>query len=169
MKKKNKNKGFSLVELIVVVAIMAILVGVLGPQYIKYVERSRQSADANNLEALVTSLKIAGADGIYTIPNGKYTFQINQDGAKLTYQAAQGAAGGTAIGKDVIDAVKEYTGYDFGDSAEGSSDPSNIRLKSGKWQGNAISAVIDVTSTGAMTVTYTPEDLLVILDNTSKK
>ena len=43
--KKTNNKGFSLVELIIVIAIMAILVGVLAPQYLKYVEKSRVSAD----------------------------------------------------------------------------------------------------------------------------
>ena len=38
MKKENmNNKGFSLVELIIVIAIMAILIVVLAPQYLKYV------------------------------------------------------------------------------------------------------------------------------------
>ena len=43
MEKKQRtlnNKGFSLIELIVVIAIMAILVSVLAPQFMKYVEDS---------------------------------------------------------------------------------------------------------------------------------
>ena len=40
---------------VIVVAILAILVGLLAPQYTKYVEKSRKSADANNLEELVKS------------------------------------------------------------------------------------------------------------------
>ena len=43
--KKLNNKGFSLVELIIVIAIMAILVGVVGTQVIPYLENSRKAKD----------------------------------------------------------------------------------------------------------------------------
>ena len=65
--KKTNNKGFSLVELIIVVAIMAILIGVLAPQYIKYVEKSRKSADAQLVESCRTALQVALTDDEYAI------------------------------------------------------------------------------------------------------
>ena len=59
---KLNNKGFSLVELIIVIAIMAVLIGVLAPQYLKYVEKSRQSADLDSIDAMVNAVTIYSAD-----------------------------------------------------------------------------------------------------------
>ena len=63
MNKKQKsltNKGFSLVELIIVIAIMAVLVCVLAPQYIKYLDKSKISSDKqltdNVRQAMTTTL-----------------------------------------------------------------------------------------------------------------
>ncbi len=65
-KKEMNNKGFSLVELIIVIAIMAILVGVLAPQFIKYIERSRVSKDMQNVQQAKTAVEayIAGNEGV---------------------------------------------------------------------------------------------------------
>ncbi|MCR5473585.1 MAG: prepilin-type N-terminal cleavage/methylation domain-containing protein [Lachnospiraceae bacterium] len=61
-KKEMNNKGFSLVELIIVIAIMAILVGVLAPQFIKYVESSRQSTDISAVSEYKTAVESWVAD-----------------------------------------------------------------------------------------------------------
>lgn len=64
--KKMNNKGFSLVELIIVIAIMAILVGVLAPQYLKYVEKSRRSSDMDQLDSVYTACSTAAGDADIT-------------------------------------------------------------------------------------------------------
>ena len=49
---RKANKGFTLVELIIVIAVIAVLSAVVAPQYIKYVERSRQGVDASTLQEI---------------------------------------------------------------------------------------------------------------------
>ena len=60
--KKMNNKGFSLVELIIVIAIMAVLVGILAPQYLKYVNNSKVSTDISNAEQIATTINVAVSD-----------------------------------------------------------------------------------------------------------
>lgn len=60
--KKTNNKGFSLVELIVVIAIMAVLMVVVAPQMLRYVERTRIQRDNTAISEIANAVKIAMAD-----------------------------------------------------------------------------------------------------------
>ena len=56
---KKNNKGFSLIELIIAVAILVVLSGLLAPQLIKYVERSRESKDMQALDSVYVAVNTA--------------------------------------------------------------------------------------------------------------
>ena len=61
-----KNEGFSLVELIIVIALMCVLVGLLAPQFLKYVEQSRRSRDIQNADQLREAFLADIAEGKIT-------------------------------------------------------------------------------------------------------
>lgn len=59
--KKTTNKGFSMVELIIVIAIMAILAAALAPSLIKYINKSRLSTDLSTGNSIVSAATSAMA------------------------------------------------------------------------------------------------------------
>ncbi len=61
MKRKmiSDNAGFSLVELIIVIAIMAVLAAAIAPAIIRYIVKARKAVDIANAEAIGSSLNAA--------------------------------------------------------------------------------------------------------------
>ena len=58
---KQDNRGFSLVEIIIVIAVMAILTGIIAPQVATYVEESRQAKDLQLVNSIFTVVQTAVA------------------------------------------------------------------------------------------------------------
>lgn len=54
-----RNRGFSLMELLVVVAIIAILTGVLAPMLIRYVNKARLSSDIDTGKEIAKAILVA--------------------------------------------------------------------------------------------------------------
>ena len=104
-----KNQGFSLVELIVVVAIMAILVGVLAPAYLRYVEKSRKSTDVSAISEMMGAAEKVAIDPELTVPVGS-KFNIAVGSGKVTLSFGAGSAGDDVLTewKKVANATKDY-------------------------------------------------------------
>lgn len=58
-RKKKNDKGFSLIELIIAIAILVILTGLLAPNILRYVEKSRVAKDMQTLDTVYEAVQIA--------------------------------------------------------------------------------------------------------------
>ncbi len=135
--RKKDNKGFTLVELVIVVAILAILVGILAPQYTKYVEKSRKSADVDNMDEIVKAVQV------YVVDKGAQKGG-NTDVAEFKITLAD--TGADISNKDVETGVKEYL-PNYG----------KISLKSKQWGDNpTVKMKIDKEGTVKITETTPP-------------
>lgn len=131
--KKTNNKGFSLVELIVVVAIMAVLIGVLAPQFLRYVEKSRIQKDNTSIGEICNAAKIAMADET-----------INATPGTMTFTAANGVFTFGTTGK-----LETEIGKVVGDSAH------KVTLTSNAYTGTDQPVITVAKTADSVTVTVT--------------
>ena len=136
MKKQRllNNKGFSLVELIIVIAIMAILVGVLAPSLLRYVEKTNVSADTQLADAVRTAVVTAmmdpsvinaknadgspeGSEAAFTAYHADLKVPTN-DSLKGAFLASVNetlgltSANGSTVSKDLVKKLKSTHGTD---------------------------------------------------------
>jgi type IV fimbrial biogenesis protein FimT len=54
----SRNKGFTLIELMIVIALMGIMAGVMAPSFLEWRDRSKVQGDAGNLRAAFETAKL---------------------------------------------------------------------------------------------------------------
>lgn len=112
-KKKLGNKGFSLVELIVVIAIMAILIGIIAPNLMGYIERTNISADIQLADTIRTAVKTAMMDPVVlSDKNGSAHVDKFKNATSATSLAdlvkdPVGSSGVTSFGKTITEILGE--------------------------------------------------------------
>lgn len=97
--KRADNKGFSLVELIIVIAIMAILVGIVGTQVVPYLNRSKEAKDLQLVNSYSTAAMTACSTYAEKMPTGNFTVDV------------YGTATADSFEELVQKEIKNLTGY----------------------------------------------------------
>lgn len=114
MKKKMNNKGFSLVELIIVIAIMAVLMVVLAPQLLRYAEKTRLQKDNSAISEIANAIKIACADEkiLADVPSTPITFTADAKGNQTyTFTASSTDAFATELASTIGTVTTSSTTY----------------------------------------------------------
>ena len=101
-----KNKGFSLVELIIVIAIMAILAAAIAPALIRYIDKSRRADDVTAAGTINSSLTAALAnediyDEIFGETAGNIILTANEGAATWGTPSSKVKNGGKELLKEM--------------------------------------------------------------------
>ena len=131
--KKMNNKGFSLIELIIVIAIMAILVAIIAPNLTKYLGKSKKKTDSKNADEIAQQLQTAITD--YETDNGELC--ADDSNVKLKWDADDGAVndsnGDTAAPDDFLKIVNDNITNSTKSKENGNFATATISKASGKY------------------------------------
>ena len=138
-----KNKGFSLVELMVVIAVMAILAVTIAPALMRYIDKSRKSVDIETAQCIFEAANLASASWDDDINQG-WSIAID---AKVAPQKVTSTGHSADLDKSDKDT---YTVYPVA-WARG--------VKKGNWENSVFKSALDKGENGDKQRKFTDEFL----------
>lgn len=120
-KEKTNNCGFSLVELVIVIAIMAVLVGIVGTQVIPYIDKARKAKDIQIVNGYCTDAATAFTSCTDQLDTSKsYTITLTKGSTNWTVDAMDSSgADNTVLRNSFVELNGLNTDYPNFQSNEG--------------------------------------------------
>lgn len=141
--KRLNNKGFSLVEFIIVIAIMAVLVGIVGTQVLPYIDKAKEAKDIQIVTGYCTDATTAFVSCTDQLDSAKtYTITITK-----------GSSGWTVDVVDDVGTSSTVLKKAFLDMNSITTEAPNLQSKEGK----KITKIIIECKHGTLTTKLTVE------------
>ncbi|HHD2751979.1 TPA: type II secretion system protein [Clostridium perfringens] len=130
--REKKKKGFTLIELTVVLAIMAIIITVIAPNFSSVKEGAKTKVDEQNCAAIERSVEMLLAEDV--IDSSTTSIKITPNGSGVDVSGIQGDGGGKTKLQDLLGDLDKPQNGDF----------YNVSIENGR----KVTASTGKTSTG---------------------
>jgi prepilin-type N-terminal cleavage/methylation domain-containing protein len=101
-RQKITSDGFSLIELVIAVAVLVILIGMIAPQFMRYLDRTRKARDISNADVMMQTIQVISMEELVA---NKTHDRNNKELPSAHYEAVTNYL--SDVGKDSASSAKD--------------------------------------------------------------